>query len=189
MNRRQALITMMGAMGLATTEVFGASALLAKEPSKGASESSANRSTTLSDGQIRLLNEVGETILPETPESPGAKAINIGQFMNEIVRDFYTREEQQVFVQGLGQLQQRSNAEFSRDFVDLNMQERQQLLLALEKDADADYYQMMKQLTVWGYFSSQAGASKALRYAPIPGRYDGEVKIKPGTKAWANLLP
>jgi hypothetical protein len=44
---------------------------------------------------------------------------------------------------------------------------------------------MMKQLTVWGYFTSEAGATKALRYVPVPGRYEGCIPYTKGEKAWA----
>jgi hypothetical protein len=44
---------------------------------------------------------------------------------------------------------------------------------------------MMKQLTLWGYFSSEIGMKQALRFLPIPGRYDGALPYKKGDKAWA----
>lgn len=46
------------------------------------------------------------------------------------------------------------------------------------------YYTMMKQLTLWGYFSSKVGATEALRYNPVPGKYDGALPYKKGDKAW-----
>lgn len=47
------------------------------------------------------------------------------------------------------------------------------------------YYTMMKQLTLWGYFTSEIGMKQALRFLPIPGRYDGALPYKKGDKAWA----
>jgi hypothetical protein len=47
------------------------------------------------------------------------------------------------------------------------------------------YYTMMKQLTLWGFFSSKEGMTKTLRYNPVPGKYDGNVPYKKGDKAWA----
>ena len=44
---------------------------------------------------------------------------------------------------------------------------------------------MMKELTLLGYFTSEVGATKALRYLPVPGRYDGNVPYKKGDRAWA----
>lgn len=47
------------------------------------------------------------------------------------------------------------------------------------------YYTMMKQLTLSGYFSSKIGATQALRYLPVPGRYDGNYPYQKGDKAWS----
>jgi hypothetical protein len=47
------------------------------------------------------------------------------------------------------------------------------------------YFTMMKQLTMLGYFTSKPGMTQALRYEPVPGRYDGCVPYKKGDKAWA----
>jgi hypothetical protein len=50
---------------------------------------------------------------------------------------------------------------------------------------DPHYFGMMKQLTVWGFFTSEPGATKALRYVAVPGRYEGCIPYKKGDKAWA----
>jgi hypothetical protein len=47
------------------------------------------------------------------------------------------------------------------------------------------YYTMMKQLTLLGFFSSETGMTETLRYAAVPGRYDGAVPYTKGEKAWA----
>jgi hypothetical protein len=47
------------------------------------------------------------------------------------------------------------------------------------------FFALMKELTLLGYFTSEIGATKALAYVQIPGRYDGCVKLEKGQKAWA----
>jgi hypothetical protein len=47
------------------------------------------------------------------------------------------------------------------------------------------YFTMMKQLTMLGFFTSKPGMTQALRYEPVPGRYDGCVPYKKGDKAFA----
>ena len=49
----------------------------------------------------------------------------------------------------------------------------------------AHYFSMMKQLTLWGYFTSEVGATKALRNLPVPTKFDGAFPYKKGDKAWA----
>jgi hypothetical protein len=161
-----------------------------------------------------FLNEVADTILPDTKASPGAKAANVGAFMAVMVRDCYTAEQQKTFVEGIAKLNDAANKKSGSKFVDLTPQQRTDLLVDLDKEqkaftADRDkklaadaakhkgeanykglelpnhYFRMMKQLTLTGYFTSEIGATKALRYIAVPGRYDGCVPYKKGDKAWA----
>jgi hypothetical protein len=74
----------------------------------------------------------------------------------------------------------------------LQPDERTALLSQLDKDAraavakgDVHYFTMIKQLTLFGFFTSEAGATQVLRHMPIPGRYDGALAYKPGDRAWA----
>ena len=51
-----------------------------------------------------------------------------------------------------------------------------------KKHMSVHYFTMMKQLTLLGFFTSQLGATQAVRYLPVPGRYDGCVPYKKGDK-------
>jgi hypothetical protein len=44
------------------------------------------------------------------------------------------------------------------------------------------YFSMMKQLTLLGFFTSKQGMTQAVRYIPVPGRYEGCVPYKKGDK-------
>ena len=60
--------------------------------------------------------------------------------------------------------------------------------IAIIEDAiktNRPFFNRMKELTVTGYFTSEIGATEALAYLPIPGRFDGDVPLEPGQKAWA----
>jgi hypothetical protein len=48
------------------------------------------------------------------------------------------------------------------------------------------YFRMMKELALLGYFTSEVGATQALRYVESPGRYDPCVPYKPGDRDWAS---
>ena len=157
---------------------------------------------------------MADTILPDTKASPGAKAANVGGFMAVMIRDCYTPADQKTFVEGIGKLNDAAKKQSGSKFMDLTPQQRTDLLVDLDKEqkaftADRDkkltadalkhkgeanykapelpnhYFRMMKQLTLLGYFTSEVGATKALRYIAIPGRYDGCVPYKKGDKAWA----
>lgn len=49
------------------------------------------------------------------------------------------------------------------------------------------YYSMVKQLTLWGYFTSKEGITQALRFTPVPGKYVGCIDYKKGEAAFAGL--
>ena len=147
---------------------------------------------------IALLDEVGDTILPTTATSPGAKAAKIGEFMKTIVTDCYNDDDQKTFTDGIGKLNDASKKKFDKTFMELAPEQRHDLLVGLDKEAkDYDatrkdktkdpshYFSLMKQLTLWGYFTSEQGATKALRYVPVPGKYIGDYPYKKGDKAWA----
>ena len=163
---------------------------------------------------IALLNEVGETIIPAT-DTPGAKAANVGEYMKTIVTDCYTQAEQDAFMKGLTQLDEASKKMHSKSFMDATPEQRHALLVSLEKEAKEynkqqsekdkpekqkfedsgrpydfvgspkHYYTMMKQMSIGGYFSSEIGAKQALRYLPVPGKFDGAYAYNKGDKAFS----
>ncbi len=142
-----------------------------------------------------FLDEVGETIIPAT-DSPGAKDAKIGDFMHTIVRDCYNKSDQDIFIAGMGKLNEASKTMNGRYYLESTPEERKKLLIALDKEQKdymtnkkptdpAHYFRMMKELTIWGYFTSEPGATQALRYIAVPGKYEGCIPYKKGDKAWA----
>lgn len=47
------------------------------------------------------------------------------------------------------------------------------------------YFSMLKELTLLGFFTSEPGTTKALRYVAIPGKYDPCLPYTKGDKGWA----
>ncbi|MBO9595947.1 MAG: gluconate 2-dehydrogenase subunit 3 family protein [Niabella sp.] len=218
MNRREALSYVSVLLGgtLVGAEVFLSGC---KNP--------AAKHDVFTTADLALLNEIGETIIPATPDSGGAKAAGIGAFMQAIVGDCYTEAERQTFTDGLARLKEACDRQFKRPFEQLSPADRTAFLTGLYKEANdyvttdtykkareqfdrqqdekaktaavkndfgaaylkaqypPHYFTMMRQLTLWGYFSSETGMTKALRYVETPGRYDGAYPYKKGDKAWA----
>jgi hypothetical protein len=50
----------------------------------------------------------------------------------------------------------------------------------------AHYFRMMKELALLGYFTSEIGCTKALRYVEAPGRFDPCIPYTPGEPDWAS---
>jgi hypothetical protein len=57
---------------------------------------------------------------------------------------------------------------------------------AITADAPAHYFRMMKELALLGYFTSEIGYTKAMRYVESPGRFDPCLPYTPGEPAWAS---
>lgn len=189
MNRREALNMVALLIG---GSIVGGSAFL--EGCKTADKKTAV-ALPLTAEQIAFLDEVAETIIPAT-NTPGAKAAKVGEFMHVMVTDCYTEKDQSIFIEGMGKLDEASDKKFKAAFMKLSPEQRKELLVEVDKDAKAfasskkkedpnHYFTLMKQLTLLGYFSSEIGATQALRYVPIPGRYEGCIDYKKGDKAWA----
>ncbi len=150
---------------------------------------SGKHGSFLSQAQIQLLNEIGETILPQT-DTPGAKAADVGRFMSVIVADCYTPEEQGVFLKGLAKIQQAAENQYGKSFLMLTNEERENFLNRIDREhidymknrkqgEQPHYFRMFKELTLSGYFTSEPGATQFLKYNPAPGRYDGCTEEKP----------
>jgi hypothetical protein len=49
------------------------------------------------------------------------------------------------------------------------------------------YFQQLKQLAIFGYFTSEKGRKESLRYTPVPGKFEGVIDYKKGDKSFAGL--
>ncbi len=190
MNRREALSSVALLLG---GTIIGAEVFLSG--CTNADKKIGMAGLNFSPDDISFLDEVGDTIIPAT-DTPGAKEAKIGEFMHTIVRDCYEPENQKIFMDGMGKLNEASKTKSGKYFVESSPAERKALLIDLDKEQKeytakkkptdpAHYFRMMKELTIWGYFTSEPGATKALRYVAVPGRYEGCVPYKKGDKAWA----
>jgi gluconate 2-dehydrogenase gamma chain len=47
------------------------------------------------------------------------------------------------------------------------------------------FFRTMKELTLLGYYTSQAGATQELKYAQVPGRFDGCIPFASIGRAWS----
>jgi hypothetical protein len=192
MNRREALNRV--ALMLGTTVVGGA-AFLEGCSTGDKKVAAAAAGLPFSTENISFLDEVAETIIPAT-NTPGAKAAKVGAFMNTMVTDCYDEKNQKIFTEGIGKIEEASQKKFNTAFAKATPDQRKELLTEIDKEANAynkskkpedpaHYFSLMKQLTLLGYFTSEPGATQALRYVAVPGRYEGCIPYKKGDKAWA----
>jgi hypothetical protein len=155
--------------------------------------------------QEALIAEIAETIIPTTT-TPGAKAAGVPAFIIKMLADCYEQKTSDEVMANLTAFDANCKTKYGKTFVELGETDRIDALKAAEKQAylDRDKYKkevqswgqstiegaqpfffMMKSLTATGYFTSEIGATQALRYEAVPGRYDGDFSYKKGDKAWA----
>lgn len=195
MDRREAVKRvsfMLGGLAL----VGSSSGLLAACSNQDRAAVAKAGTTAFSAEDIAFLDEVADTILPDTAKSPGAKAAKTGAFMAVMVTDTYTPADQQIFRDGMTALNEASKkANGGATFVAATPAQRTALLTALDreqhdfqtvrKDQPQHYFRMMKELTMLGFFTSEPGMTKALRYKESPGPFQPCVPYTKGDPAWA----
>lgn len=207
MTRREAVrrvIALLGGLGL-----VGGERLEATRIDEGAIERAMAQGVgAFTAADVALLDEITETILPET-STPGAKAARTGAFMALMVTDAYTDANQQAFRDGLQQLDEACRAATGGPFMHATPGQRLSLLEALDReqkthteeranaprsrypaaappeDVPVHYFRMMKELALLGYFTSEIGYTQAMRYVESPGRFDPDVPHAPGERSWA----
>ena len=188
MNRRDALSRVALIMG---GTVVGAEFFLSGCKSGGAFA----EGLPFSQQDLAFLDEVAETIIPATT-TPGAKAAKVGEFMQVMVTDCYDEANQKIFIAGMKTLEEAAQKQSGKDFLSSSAEQKKALLTTLDREAKeheknkkkedpAHYFTLMKQLTLLGYFTSEIGATRALRYVAVPGKYEGCIPYKKGDKAWA----
>ncbi len=143
----------------------------------------------MSAAMDELLAEIAETIIPTT-DTPGAKAAGVVPVIKKIVADCLESADQNRFFTGLEAIDGKATGMMQKGFVACAAADRLAILQAVEKDYAADktahaYWMQIKGLVITTYFTSEIGCTQALRYEPVPGRYDGSAPYKKGGKAWA----
>ncbi|GAB3998203.1 hypothetical protein GCM10028807_45250 [Spirosoma daeguense] len=137
----------------------------------------------LSSAQAEVLTEMVETIIPAT-DTPGAKALNIHQFVQKMIADCYEPKAQDTFRSGLDSLDSWAQKSFGKSFREGDVAQRTGLLAQLSKSDDAaqkDFYSVVKALTVRGYMTSEYVMTNLTNYQFIPGHYNGCVPVKKKT--------
>lgn len=195
-DRREAIRRVAVALGAVT--FVGGNALLAACSRERPVLEDGERIGDFTRDDVAFLDEVAETMLPETG-TPGARAARTGAFMALMVTDTYDESSRQVFRNGMRALDQASRESTNAPFMSATPSQRLALLERLDREQlsymkardeslaepPAHYFRMMKELALLGYFTSEIGCTQAQRYVESPGRFDPCVPHRPGERAWA----
>ena len=141
----------------------------------------------LSEEQALLVGEIAETILPET-NTLGAKSLHLDEFIDLMVKEAFTAEEQETFTAGLAGLEEQCNQAMGNAFAKLSaadqltfLQEEEKRLLSPDGPSGTPSALLqLKELTLVGYFTSEYVGQEVLEFKPVPGHYHGCVDYDGG---------
>src|SRR5690606_8885872 len=164
-------------MLLGGAALIGQSAMLAgcaTAPGDGDERAGPSAAAVFTADDVALLDEVADTILPET-STPGAKAAGVGPFIAVMVADTYTERDQQVFKAGLGTLDDESRAANGVGFIAASPAERLALLERLDAEQAAymrsraaeqqpHNFRLIQELTQIGYVTAVSVDHEALTH-------------------------
>jgi hypothetical protein len=160
-----------------------------------------------SDADIDFLDSVAETILPRT-DTPGARDAAVGSFIARYSAACYPPEHLALLKSGMAEIDARMQALQGKGFQQASDEAKTSLLVQIDREAkdharrrhahagDASpsdavpreavphYFTLIKQLTLYGFFTSEAGATRVVRNRPVPGKYKGCIPYH-GEPFWA----
>jgi hypothetical protein len=206
MDRREAMLRVAALTGLTLSAPLLSGLLVSCDSSAKTAEEKVTR--VVSGKHRTMIEEIAERIIPKTT-TPGAKEAKVPEFILLTLADCYPQADQDNFFAGLDKLDAEAKKVYNNSFLDLKAAEQTALLVQAEqafheekaknKKAEEEakksgikhetprpqFFQVMKELTIIGYFSSEPGATQALAYVQVPGSYQACTDMKPGQKAWA----
>jgi len=144
----------------------------------------------LTTDQMSLVAEIVERIIPKT-NTPGAKDAKVHEFIDRAIENTFTEEEASQFKSGLNMFNTMSEDKFTKNFVSLTENEKDDILTALVADfkskdsSEPHIWPAIKGLAITGYFTSEIGAKQNLKYDPIPGEWIGCVDYEEVGGLWA----
>ena len=149
---------------------------------------------TFNPHQNDTVTTIAEIIIPQT-NTPGAKAARVNEFIDLMVTEWYDEEEKTTFLAGLADVDARTRDLYGKDFIQCAEKQQVELLQALDDEVAAarseldvrrwrnrpperNFFFMIKQLTLVGYYTSQVGFEQQLHGEMIPSRHASCVPLE-----------
>jgi hypothetical protein len=175
---RRAFVQLAATFGLSLT----VPALAAKSPTM-----------PLTADEWTLIGEVSELIIPTT-DTGGALAAGVPAFVKVLLSDWFTDAQRDNFIAGMRGFSAGAIKKHGKKFAELSANQKDQyfgeLLAAAEKGANATptpFVVLMKRLTIFGYYTSELGATTELRQQMAVAKYEPAAVVKPGDRADSGL--
>lgn len=147
----------------------------------------------LDAAQMAVLAAAAQVIIPAT-DTPGAGEAGVPLFIDALLARWMSIDEAAFFRTGLAALDASAKARHGLGYAACNAAQGADVLQALRAaspypgrshslndrilDPKAPFYLRLRDLVVLGYFMSEQGATKALRYLPVPGKFESDLPLK-----------
>lgn len=134
-----------------------------------------------------LVTAIGELLIPTT-DTPGAGAPEVADFVLLACRHGTLGGA----LSDLATVKRALDGRAGQAFLAAPSARKAEVLGGLDRDgfaarsAEGAAWLNVKRLILAGYYTSETGASKELRYELIPGRYDPDVPVTPQLRALSN---
>ena len=144
----------------------------------------------LAADEMTLIGEVSELIIPTT-DTGGALAAGVPDFVKMMLSNWFSDPERANFMAGMHEFLAGARKKYGKDFVKLPARQKNEyfgeLLAAAEaaptSASPAPFVVLMKRLTIFGYYTSELGATIELHQQIASAQYVPAATIKPGDRA------
>ena len=155
-------------------------------------DSALKKGKLFSQFEMKILHDICAVVLPKT-DTPSAAELDVHGFLDHQLFTCYDTKKQQQAVSLVNSINEQSKANFSKVFTEISAAQQTELLVALESQSlgftenDQAQFRAFKSLLVFGYFTTEVGATQALNYQAIPGGFKGSISYSSLKKSWGSL--
>jgi hypothetical protein len=153
----------------------------------------AAKPPSLTTDEWTLIGEVSELIIPTT-DTGGALAAGVPDFVKMMLSEWFSEAERENFIAGLREFSAGASRKYGKPFGELTASQKDQyfgeLLATAEGGATAPrtpFVVLMKRLTIFGYYTSELGATTELHQRIATAQYEPAAVVKPGDRADSGL--
>jgi glucoside 3-dehydrogenase (cytochrome c) hitch-hiker subunit len=152
--------------------------------------------TFLTPDEMSIVTAMSDQIIPRT-DTPGAIDVGVPSYVDRMLAGYYQARERDIFRQGMRAVMTDAAEYGGKPFAELTSDQQVKLMteydrlaydqnrrVAADPKQPPHFFRLMKELTIIGYCTSEAGATKFLKYAAIPGPYRGDIPYSEVGKAW-----
>jgi hypothetical protein len=142
--------------------------------------------------QMNQLKDICAVVIPKT-KTLGAAEVDTHGFLDNQLFHCHTKDQQQQAKSILMKIDQVARKEFNKPFTACDKQQQYDLLTSLEKiqngfnNEDKQNWKLIKGLIIFGYYTSEVGASQELNYLAVPGGFTGSVPYDKDAKGTGSL--